>query len=388
MKHRAGFHEFLNCARDFVNGHEPLKSAQPGAMFRILKPSRGSHRLEQTAESHSKASRVCAGLADLSGGVVKALICGVVITASAQAQQASHAAHASQVSQVSQVSQAGTPLAENSLAQRLDSIAGAARGTVSVACAVPGMRLDCARHAEAHAPMQSVFKLPLAVTILHQVEQGRLSLGQMVRFRPEDRILPETYSGLQDKYPQGGVDVSVQTLLQAMLTASDNVAADMLLRLAGGPLAVDGYLVSLGVEGFHLQDGEHALNADEALQYRNWFEPVGAVQLLLRISDDSPLTPEHTRLLLGWMRVAVRIQRLQALLPAGTVVAHRGGTSGESHGVAAATNDIGLIALPDGRQLAVAVFVTDARADMATRERVIEETARAIYDAAIAVAGR
>ncbi len=46
--------------------------------------------------------------------------------------------------------------------------------------------------------MQSVFKLPLALTVLHRVEKGTLSLNQPVRFLPGDRILPHVYSPLQD----------------------------------------------------------------------------------------------------------------------------------------------------------------------------------------------
>ena len=64
------------------------------------------------------------------------------------------------------------------------------------------------------------------------------------------------------------------------------------------------------------------------------------------------------------------------------MVAHKSGTSDVDHGVAAATNDIGLITLPDGRQLAIAVFVTDSTADQVTREKVIARIARAVYDAA------
>ncbi len=46
-------------------------------------------------------------------------------------------------------------------------------------------------------------------------------------------------------------------------------------------------------------------------------------------------------------------------------------------------DDIGLITLPDGRRLAIAVFVTDARADEATREGVIARIGRAACDAAV-----
>jgi len=229
--------------------------------------------------------------------------------------------------------------------------------------------------------MQSVFKLPLALTILHQVEQGKFSLDQPIGFLPSDRILPKPYSPLQDKYPDAGVDVPLRTLLQMTVSLSDNTAADILLRLAGGPKAVSDYIASLGITGFHLQDGERALHRDVALQYRNWFEPQGAVQLLRTISDHSPLTAKYTELLLEWMRPAVPTKRLQGDLPKGTSVAHKSGTSDVDNGVAHATNDIGLIALPDGRQLAIAVFVTDSTADETTRDKVIAQIGRAAYDA-------
>ena len=45
-----------------------------------------------------------------------------------------------------------------------------------------------------------------------------------------------------------------------------------------------------------------------------------------------------------------------------------------------------LITLPDGRRLAVAIFVTDAYADQATCEAVIARIARAIYGSAVPTA--
>jgi beta-lactamase class A len=223
--------------------------------------------------------------------------------------------------------------------------------------------------------MQSVFKLPLALTVLHQVEQGTFSLDQPVRFLPSDRILPHVYSPLQDQHPDGGVDVPLRELLRLDVSVSDNVAADILLRLVGGPTAVNTYIAGLGISGFHLEDSEAVLHREVSAQYRNWFEPAGAVQMLRRISDNSPLTSAHTDLLLGWMTSDLRTKRLEGDLPSGTRVAHKSGTSGVDNGVAHATNDIGLIPLPDGRRIAIAVFVTDSTADEATREQVIARIA-------------
>jgi beta-lactamase class A len=274
-------------------------------------------------------------------------------------------------------------LAQEPVRQQIRAIAREAHGKVSVACSLPGSALNCDLNPNALPPMQSVFKLPLALTVLHQVEQKTFSLDQPVRFLRQDRILPHVYSPLQDQYPDAGLDVPLRELLRLSVSLSDNVAADILLRLVGGPKAVNAYIAALRVSGFHLQDTEAVLHHEVSAQYRNWFEPAGAVQLLRRISNNSPLTSEHTNLLLGWMTPAVRTKRLEGDLPAGTRVAHKSGTSDVDDGVAHATNDIGLIPLPDGRRIAIAVFVTDSTADESTREQVIARIARTAYDASL-----
>lgn len=269
-------------------------------------------------------------------------------------------------------------LAQQPLQEQIRDIAADAHGKVSVSCLLPGTQLNCDLNPSAHPPMQSVFKLPLGLAVLHQVEQGKFSLDQPIPFQKSDLILPKPYSPLQDKYPQAGVDVPLRSLLQMTVSLSDNTAADMLLRLAGGPKIVGDYIASLGVTGFELQDDESALHRDHSLQYRNWFEPRGAVQLLRAIAEHSPLTPEHTALLVEWM--SKPSGRLNGNLPNGITVAHKSGSSFVENGVAAATNDIGLIALPDGRKLAIAVFVSDSTADEATRFKIIARIGRAVYN--------
>jgi beta-lactamase class A len=281
------------------------------------------------------------------------------------------------------IARAATPLtAQQALQEQIRDIAKDAQGKVSVACSLPGTALNCDVDALSHPPMQSVFKLPLAVAVLHQVEQGKFSLDQPIRFRKQDLILPKPYSPLQDEYPDADVDVPLNRLLQLSVGLSDNTATDILLRLAGGPSVVKEYIASLDVKGFHLEDGERELHRDVHAQYRNWFEPEGAVQLLRTISDHSPLTAQHTRLLLGWMQPAAPTGRLDGALPKGTIVAHKSGTSDVDNGVCHAFNDIGLVSLPDGRKLAIAVFITDSTADEAARKGVIARIGKAAYDAA------
>jgi beta-lactamase class A len=106
--------------------------------------------------------------------------------------------------------------------------------------------------------------------------------------------------------------------------------------------------------------------------------------MLRLISDGSALAPEHTQLLLKWMRDTPHgAHQLKGDLPAKTIVMHKTGSSGTVNGMTAATNDIGLITLPDGRRLAIAVFVTDSSAEDATRDGVIARIAKAAYDEAL-----
>jgi len=274
--------------------------------------------------------------------------------------------------------------AQTPLQQQIAAIATDARGKVSVACSLPGTPLDCDLNAHAHAPMLSVFKTPLAVTVLHLVEQGKLDLQQPLRFRAGDRILPQTVSPLQDRYPRAEVYVPLGELLRLTVIESDNVAADILLRAIGGPAVAERYMRSIGIRGFHLQDDEAALQADSSAEYRNWFEPAAAVALLRQLSDHPLLRPEHAALLLGWMRDTPRgPARIKGLLPEGTVVMHKPGSSGTDHGLTHAWNDIGLIVLPDGRRLAIAIFITDSAADEALRDAVAARIAKATYDAAV-----
>lgn len=286
-------------------------------------------------------------------------------------------------------------LGQTHLQTKVSEIAAGAKGIVSVSCMLPGTTLNCDLNPRNHSPMQSVFKFPLALTVLHLVDSGKLLPGQRagesfsitmnrpVRFLPEDRIA-RAYSPLTDRYPEANVDVPLRELIQRAAGQSDNAATETLLRIIGGPGVVQSYIRSLGIAGLQLQDGEKGLDRDHTAQYRNWMEPVAAVQLLELLVAKSPLSPDSNAFLLGVLSDSrTAATRLRAGLPSGTVVAHKSGTSGEHNGMAEATNDIGLITLPDGRRVAVAVFVTDAHANESTRDGVIARIAQVVYEEAV-----
>ena len=270
----------------------------------------------------------------------------------------------------------GEAIAQDNVAE----IARRARGKIGVACSLPDSKLDCNVNAYAHLPMQSVYKLPIAMAALNGVEQGKLSFARPVRFLPSDNISTLQYAPLRDKYPSANVDVPLEELLRLAVAESDGIASDILIRALGGPDAVNRYVHGLGITGIEIRDTEKSMAAEHPLQYRNYAEPAAMVKLLRRLSDNSPLSPENTQRLLTLMTESgTGPHRLKEMLPAGTPVAHKTGTSYTERGITAATNDVGLITLPDGRKLAIAVFVSDSPDSESVREGLIARIAATAY---------
>ena len=230
-------------------------------------------------------------------------------------------------------------------------------------------------------PMQSVYKLPIGMAVLRAVDEGRLSLAQKISVRPEDMVPERLHSPLRDANPRG-VEITLRELVRLMISESDGTASDVLLGLAGGPLKVTEYLRGLGVDGVNVATTERAMaQGDEQVQYQNWATPESMLALLRALHEGRGLSGASRGLLLDFMlNSKPGPRRLKGLLPAGTPVAHKTGTSGTVEGVTRATNDVGIVTLPDGRHMAVAVFVSDTKADADVREGTIAKVARAAWD--------
>lgn len=279
----------------------------------------------------------------------------------------------------SQVAQTNDP-EDHVLQSQLDPIASIAKGKVGVAAVVLETGETVSLNPNGHFPMQSVYKLPIGMALMKQVDAGKIKLDQKVRVTKDDFVGPASHSPIRDKYPNG-TELTVDELLAWMLLESDGTASDVLMKLAGGPEAIQAYLTELKITDLIVLDTEKAFAQDHSLQYRNWTTPEAAVALLRALHERRGLSESSQGLLLKLMAESnTGPKRLKGLLPAGAVVAHKTGTSGTENGITAATNDIGIITLPNGRHLAIAVFVSDSPADEATREGVIAKIARAVWD--------
>jgi beta-lactamase class A len=279
------------------------------------------------------------------------------------------------------------------LQAKLDRIVKASRGEIglSLVHVESGARISI--HGDRRFPMASVYKLPIAIELLSQIGEGRLTVNRAVSIGATDIRACCT---LSRRHPRGGVTLTAAELLELMIVESDNTAGDAILKLVGGPAVVERRMRALGFEAINVNRYEGAIafemngvtpppESEWTLELqRRLFEEVSPQALRAgraRYTREDPhdtATPDDmarllVRLQLGellpkagtdWLlklmaRVKTGPRRLRGLLPPDTIVAHKTGTTD------VVSNDVGIITLPpdsaiDGH-IVLAVFVTNGR---------------------------
>jgi beta-lactamase class A len=300
----------------------------------------------------------------------------------------------------------------SNLVAEIGRISKAARGTVGVAAVHLETGHGVAFHADESFPMASTVKVAVAVHILSLVDKGQLELTSLILVeRPE--MTPE--GPLADTPWRPGLSFPVSVLLESMLIKSDNTATDVLYRVTGGPPAVHAHLQSMGLKEIYparyirdllrdvlsipapsspttsLVDQFRGMSPRQASERRakayranpaydadprDQTTPSAMLALLGKIwREDDVSGPARSMLLDMMERSTTGPKRIRGRLPAGTVVADKTGT------LAGTVNDVGFITLPDVKgHIAIVVFIKGSEAPLDTRETVIADIARLVYD--------
>ncbi|MBB6250522.1 class A beta-lactamase [Nitrospirillum iridis] len=308
---------------------------------------------------------------------------------------------------------AGT-LDMTALQTRLDRLARDFPGRAGVAVrdgasgAVVGVKGD------ERFPEQSVFKLTVAVALLDLVDKGAMDLKQKVTLYPTDRSV--YWQPLAKNITPAGWTTTLDDLMARMVADSDNIAADTVLRLIGGPAVVQAALTARGLEGIRVDRDERHLQSDilgltwtdayvepaafEAAAAavpaatrlvkreaylsdpRDTAEPSAMALLLDRLDKGDLLSPASTRRLMDILNhTTTQPHRLKAGLGAGWTVAHKPGAGPSVEGVTLANNDVGLMTAPDGGRYAVAVYVASLQGPREKADAFIASVARAVVEA-------
>src|SRR5689334_3059588 len=140
-----------------------------------------------------------------------------------------------------------TSLDRARLASDIGRIAVAARpGVLGVGVVVLGTNEQWFLERDRPLPMQSVFKAPLGAAVLDAVDRGQLRLDSTVVLRERD--LSVSYSPVAAAYPSR-TQWTVEELVTRAVETSDNTAADVLMRMIGGPAVLTAWLKARGIEG-------------------------------------------------------------------------------------------------------------------------------------------
>lgn len=269
---------------------------------------------------------------------------------------------------------------QGALEARIQTIAATIHGNIGASVLLIESHQASSFNGARHFPMQSVYKLPIAMAVLAKTETGSLHLDQQIQITKADLVPQEMYSPIRDANPNG-VSLPLREILRDSIVDSDGTACDVLLRLVGFKY-VNAFLHRIGIRNIVVATTEREMSTGPLVQYRNWATPEEAVSLLQKLQlGTAGISPASRELIFTWMtETQTGLHRLRALLPQGTVIAHKTGTSGTSHGITRATNDIGIITLPDGRHLIIAVFVSDSTAPIDAIESAIAKIGRAAWD--------
>jgi beta-lactamase class A len=270
-----------------------------------------------------------------------------------------------------------TPASEKGgaeLTERLRALCERAGGRVGVAVIHVESGRAAAVGGETPLPLYSVFKLPLAIAVLKEVEEGRLRLDQKVRVTPADVAPGSQFNTDLWREPS---ERTVAELVELTIVRSDNTSSDKLLELVGGPAAVTARMRALGLQTIEVRSSVREMSARRGPS--NTGAASDLARLLARLQQGQVLRPPQLRVLLGHMEGAkTGLRRIRGRLPAGAVVADKTGTGADG----SATNDVGIITLPGGKgHLAIAVLISGSELSQEAQEKLIAEMARAAYDA-------
>jgi beta-lactamase class A len=251
----------------------------------------------------------------------------------------------------------------------LQELERAAHGHLGVAALDSRAEGTVLYRADERFPMCSTAKLMIVGAILRQDMDSDGSLSRRIEYGEKDLV---PYSPVTEKQVAHGMVVA--QLCAAALQYSDNTAANLLLRLLGGPQAVTAFARSIGDETFRLDRWEPELNSALPGDERDTTSPMAMAHSLRKLLLGDALTPTRRAQLHAWMRGnTTGDKRIRAGVPPGWDVADKTGT-----GAYGTCNDVGILWPPYRVPIMLAVYFTCPDPERATNDAIIAEVTRHI----------
>lgn len=270
------------------------------------------------------------------------------------------------------------------LRKKIEQIVSGKNAVVGVSIIGNDGRDTLSLHGEKHFPMQSVFKFHIALAVLSEIDNGKLSLNQKVEISKDELLPIDFWSPLRDDHPNGG-SFTIENLIQYSVSHSDNTACDVLIRLIGTPKTVEEYIKKSGIQNIQITFNEEEMQAKWENMFQNWTTPKAASETLRLFYENKNNLLSEASYDFFWKKnkeTTTGKNRIKGQLPEETIVAHKTGWSGTNNktGITAAVNDIGIVFLPNGEYFIISVFVSESMENFDTNEKIIADIAKATYD--------
>lgn len=270
---------------------------------------------------------------------------------------------------------------KSALSQRISEISAQKKATVAVSVIGIDFPFELNNeNADRKLPMLSVFKFHIALTAMHFVDQGKLKLDQTFFIKKEE-LLPNTYSPLRDKQPDGNYELSLAELLYYSVSLSDNNTTDILLRILGGPKTVQQFMEEKKVKNLKIRYNEEEMHRNPKYFYGNYTSVKSLSKLYKSFYNGKILSKKSTEYLYHILQqTTTGSNKLVQQLPPDSV-AHKTGSSGkDQNGLTVAENDSGIVTLPNGRHYAISVFVNNSYESETVNCQMISDISKAVFD--------
>ncbi|WP_337967837.1 class A beta-lactamase, subclass A2 [uncultured Flavobacterium sp.] len=268
----------------------------------------------------------------------------------------------------------------NELRQELNQIIASKNATVGISIKSIEDKDTLSINGNLKAPLMSVFKFHIALTVLDLVDKGKLSLTQEIFVKKKD-LHEDTWSPMKEDYPDGNVKLTLDKILRYTVSHSDNNGCDILIDLVGGTKVVQKFINKQGIKDFVIKVNEEQMKNWENL-YINTTTPLAATELLEKFYKGQILKEATTKYLYQIMVETSRgLTWLKAGLPENTELAHRTGISETNDAnLRVAMNDIGIVKLPNGKHFIISVFLKNITESKEDTEKIIADIARVTWD--------
>lgn len=255
------------------------------------------------------------------------------------------------------------------LRRAIADIERAAGGPIGVALLDSGSGARFAHRADQRFPLCSTFKLLLAARMLHGAQAGNWRATDRFPIQRADILGNSPFSETRV-----GDSASLTELAEAIVSLSDNTAANIGLARIGGPAALTAWLRTLGDTVTRLDRNEPELNNENPNDPRDTTTPAAMLAISRRLLTGAPLSTANRRDLMGWMAASRTADTMiRAGLPAGWKEANKTG-AGEFQ----ARNIISVITPPGRQPIWVAAYLLAAKSTLAQRNRHFVPLGRAI----------